>query len=117
MVIMLSGMSPGVPVARIHDVVGRLSPFASSVGFCLDKLEPPDFDLGLFDGPYLGFISPNARDNLSDVQISQLSAQLHARRARCLFRHVPSMDRVRRLRSLGVDAVSLAIVSGTGVAP
>jgi hypothetical protein len=30
---------------------------------------------------------------------------------------VPSMDRVRRLRSLGVDAVSLAIVSDTLAAP
>jgi PAS domain-containing protein len=117
LVIMLSGILPGVPIARLHDVVGRLSPFASRVGFCFDRLDAPDFDVGLFNGPYIAFASPSVGDGLSDTRTSLLAAQLHARGAHCLIRHVPSMDRVRRLRSLGVDAVSLAIVSDTLAAP
>jgi hypothetical protein len=108
LVIMLSGISTGTPVARIHDVTGRLSPFVSGIGFCLDKLEAPEFDVGQFNDPYLAFAAIGLDQGVPDVRISQLAAQLHARRGRCLIRHVPSIERVGRLRSLGVDAVSLA---------
>jgi NO-binding membrane sensor protein with MHYT domain len=107
LVIMLSGLPPGIPVARIHDIVGRLSPLVRSVGFCLEKFEAPDFDVGLFKDPYLAFVSPGLGEGVPDIRISQLAAQLHARSARCLVRRVPSMDRVHSLRSLGVDAVSI----------
>ncbi|MDR3539123.1 MAG: MHYT domain-containing protein, partial [Acetobacteraceae bacterium] len=107
LVIMLTGLPAGIPVGRVHDVTARLAPFCGGIGFCLNKVEPPGFDVGLFNDPYLAFTASGLGEGVPDSRIEQVVALLHARRGRCLVRHVPSMERVRRLRTLGVDAVSL----------
>ena len=108
LVILLSRWPSGMPPSRVHDLINAVKPLCKNLGLHLDELALPKLDLGLFDAPYVAIDASQVGVNCDkNGKLERFVLQLHAKRARVLFREAHSMAIVRQLQPIGIDLVSM----------
>jgi hypothetical protein len=108
LVLVVNGVPQNCPQFRLFYWVTRIRPLCHGLGFQLEALEAPRFDLMALGSPIFSLqIDPGRlQDAKVLANIGRLVQRLHAGNSRVLVRQTTSFDDLRLLREQGVDLVA-----------
>jgi hypothetical protein len=107
LILLLSGMPPGLPKSRQLECINRLRPYCHGVGYQVEAIaDLTSIDLSFSAEP---IVSMPARLLTADgpEKLMALFSALHARRARILIREVPSKQIAASFLTIGADLIAM----------